>query len=115
MASMTRPLLNIGGWSLCTGSTFKADCKAKPRMRSSVREGVMDMQELPDTSPDITLTGGMPRVVIVGAGFGGLKAAHSLRHLPVQVTVVDRHNHHLFQPLLYQVATAGISPADICS
>jgi NADH dehydrogenase len=84
----------------------------------------MDMQELPDTyigeerpdtSPDITLTGGMPRVVIVGAGFGGLKAAHSLRHLPVQVTVVDRHNHHLFQPLLYQVATAGISPADICS
>jgi NADH dehydrogenase FAD-containing subunit len=57
--------------------------------------------------------GGMPRVVIVGAGFGGLSAAMALRRAPVQVTVIDRRNHHLFQPLLYQVATAGLSPADI--
>jgi NADH dehydrogenase len=52
-------------------------------------------------------------VVIVGGGFGGLTAAKSLRHAPVRVTLVDRSNHHLFQPLLYQVAMAGLSPADI--
>ncbi|MGA8090148.1 MAG: NAD(P)/FAD-dependent oxidoreductase [Terracidiphilus sp.] len=54
-----------------------------------------------------------PRVVIVGAGFGGLRAALALGHLPVDVTVVDRRNHHTFQPLLYQVALAVLSPADI--
>jgi NADH dehydrogenase len=57
--------------------------------------------------------GGRPRVVIVGAGFGGLHAAKALRNLPVAVTVVDRRNHHTFQPLLYQVALAVLSPADI--
>jgi NADH:ubiquinone reductase (H+-translocating) len=54
-----------------------------------------------------------PRVVIVGAGFGGLAAARALRRAPVEVLVVDRTNHHLFQPLLYQVATAALEPADI--
>ncbi|HEY4231700.1 MAG TPA: NAD(P)/FAD-dependent oxidoreductase [Thermoanaerobaculia bacterium] len=54
-----------------------------------------------------------PHVVILGAGFGGLQAALGLRHAPVRVTLVDRRNHHLFQPLLYQVATAALSPADI--
>jgi NADH dehydrogenase len=54
-----------------------------------------------------------PRIVIVGAGFGGLAAAAGLERAAVDVTVVDRQNHHLFQPLLYQVATAGLSPADI--
>ncbi|MFN8062657.1 MAG: NAD(P)/FAD-dependent oxidoreductase [Vicinamibacterales bacterium] len=56
-----------------------------------------------------------PRVVIVGGGFGGLFAAKQLVSAPVDVTLVDRENHHLFQPLLYQVATAGLSPADIAS
>jgi NADH:quinone reductase (non-electrogenic) len=56
-----------------------------------------------------------PRVVIVGAGFGGLSAAKELAGTGFDVTVVDRHNYHLFQPLLYQVATAGLSPADIAS
>src|SRR5215210_4151745 len=56
-----------------------------------------------------------PRVVIVGAGFGGLSAAKALARVPVDVTVIDRHNYHLFQPLLYQVATAGLSPADIAA
>jgi NADH:ubiquinone reductase (H+-translocating) len=56
-----------------------------------------------------------PRVVIVGAGFGGLTAAKALAEAAVDITVVDRHNHHLFQPLLYQVATAALSPADIAS
>ena len=54
-----------------------------------------------------------PRVVIIGAGFGGLSAAKGLARAPFDVTVVDRHNYHLFQPLLYQVATAGLSPGDI--
>ncbi len=54
-------------------------------------------------------------MVIVGAGFGGLEAARHVSALPVAVTVVDRTNHHLFQPLLYQVATAGLSPADIAA
>src|SRR5437660_2223298 len=54
-----------------------------------------------------------PRLLIVGARFGGLQAARALRYAPVQVTVIDRNNHHLFQPLLYQVATAVLSPADI--
>jgi NADH dehydrogenase len=53
------------------------------------------------------------KVVIVGAGFGGLQAATSLRRAPVDLTVIDKHNHHCFQPLLYQVATAALSPADI--
>ncbi len=58
---------------------------------------------------------GRQRVVIVGAGFAGLSAAKALADAPVDVTVIDRHNYHLFQPLLYQVATAGLSPADIAS
>jgi len=56
-----------------------------------------------------------PRVVIVGAGFGGLEAAKKLACKDVHVTVIDRTNHHLFQPLLYQVATAALSPADIAA
>src|SRR5215217_3650425 len=56
-----------------------------------------------------------PRIVIVGAGFGGLSAAKALARAPVDVTVIDRRNYHLFQPLLYQVATAGLSPGHIAS
>jgi len=71
------------------------------------------------TGPRHTATGetslpqGRPKVVIVGAGFGGLEAAKALRRAPCDVTIVDRHNHHCFQPLLYQVATAALSPADV--
>ena len=54
-----------------------------------------------------------PQVVIVGGGFGGLSAAKELAGKELCVTLIDRANHHLFQPLLYQVATAGLSPADI--
>jgi NADH dehydrogenase len=57
--------------------------------------------------------GDRPRVVVVGAGFGGLEAARKLARSPVDVTVIDRRNYYLFQPLLYQVATAALSPADI--
>jgi NADH dehydrogenase len=57
----------------------------------------------------------LPHVVILGGGFGGLTAAQSLAKAPVRITLIDRTNHHLFQPLLYQVAMAGLSPADIAS
>jgi len=56
-----------------------------------------------------------PRVVIVGAGFGGLTAARTLARYPVQITIIDRTNYHTFQPLLYQVATAGLSPGEIAA
>src|SRR5258705_10092294 len=56
-----------------------------------------------------------PHVVILGGGFGGLDAARALDGQPVRVTLLDRHNYHLFQPLLYQVATAALSPADVAS
>lgn len=55
----------------------------------------------------------LPKVLVIGAGFGGLECVRALKNAPVRVTVLDRHNHHTFQPLLYQVATAAISPADI--
>lgn len=55
----------------------------------------------------------IPRVVVIGGGFGGLAAARALAGSPVEVTVIDKQNHHLFQPLLYQVATAALSPADV--
>ena len=59
------------------------------------------------------MAGPLPHVVILGAGFGGLNAVRALKRAHVRITVIDRANHHLFQPLLYQVATAALSPADI--
>jgi NADH dehydrogenase len=58
---------------------------------------------------------GAPHIVIIGGGFGGIAAARALKRAPVRLTMVDRRNHHLFQPLLYQVATAALNPADIAS
>lgn len=59
--------------------------------------------------------GALPHVVVVGAGFGGVAAVQGLRYSPCRITLIDRRNYHLFQPLLYQVATASLSPADIAS
>ena len=59
--------------------------------------------------------GAQPHVIIVGGGFGGLAAAKALKDAPVRVILLDRMNHYVFQPLLYQVATAGLSPADIAA
>src|SRR5438093_9374038 len=56
-----------------------------------------------------------PHIVIIGGGFGGLDAARAFAGAPLRVTLLDRHNYHLFQPLLYQVATASLSPGDIAS
>ena len=58
-------------------------------------------------------TSQLPRVIVIGAGFGGLTAARALAGLDIELTVVDRSNFHLFQPLLYQVATAGLNPSDV--
>lgn len=80
-----------------------------------IQESVATTQTTPDTGNEKTPASVLLRVVIVGAGFGGLTAAKALRHANAQVTVIDRQNHHLFQPLLYWVATAGLSPADISS
>jgi NADH:ubiquinone reductase (H+-translocating) len=69
-----------------------------------------------NTTPSVSDSRKMrPQVVIVGAGFGGLWAAKTLANAPIEVVVIDRQNYHLFQPLLYQVATAGLSPADIAA
>ena len=68
---------------------------------------------LEDLGPDALSD--LPHVVIVGAGFGGVNAARALRHAACRVTLIDRRNYHLFQPLLYQVATATLSPADIAT
>ncbi len=78
-----------------------------------------DLEEATGAEAGITVSAARPtashppRVVIVGAGFGGLAAATALKRAPVAVTLIDRRNYHLFQPLLYQVATAALSPADI--
>ncbi len=61
------------------------------------------------------LPSNLHHVVIIGGGFGGLNAARALRRAPVRITLIDRHNHHLFQPLLYQVATGSLSPANIAA
>src|SRR2546421_2570617 len=74
-----------------------------------------DTLNITNKQEQLTPSTTLPHVVIVGAGFGGLQAARALGNAPVQVTVIDRQNHHLFQPLLYWVATAGLSPADISS
>ena len=77
-------------------------------------DGLIDRQESVSAS-NRSAAAVRPRIVIVGAGFGGLSAALGLRRVAADVTVIDRRNHHLFQPLLYQVATAALSPADIAA
>src|SRR5215469_611127 len=76
---------------------------------------------LADTRPDGTTAvvetprPARKRVVIIGGGFAGIAAAHALRHAAAEVILIDRRNHHIFQPLLYQVATAVLSPAEIAA
>jgi NADH:ubiquinone reductase (H+-translocating) len=77
-------------------------------------DGVLERTDTIERSPAAT-SPGRPRIVIIGAGFGGLTAAMRLKRAGADVTVIDRRNHHLFQPLLYQVATAALSPADIAA
>ena len=81
-------------------------CRNRPRINPKI--GRTKLMEISAPS-----TGNNPKVVIIGGGFGGMYAARILANQPVDVTLIDRTNHHLFQPLLYQVATAMLSPADI--
>ncbi|WP_347279196.1 NAD(P)/FAD-dependent oxidoreductase [Plasticicumulans sp.] len=91
-------LRGAGAWSL-DGLIAAAIERRAPRLSA-----------LPDEVVD-----GLPQVVVVGAGFGGLAVARGLAEAPCRVTVVDKRNHHLFQPLLYQVATATLDPSDIAT
>ncbi len=70
----------------------------------------MGMPQMNENAPSTA-----PHVVIVGGGFGGLTAAKKLGKHPVRVTLIDRNNYHLFQPMLYQVSTSGLAPADIAA
>src|SRR6266536_1841490 len=76
------------------------------RCGSDLADCIRESNSMPDRQP---------RIVVIGAGFGGLQAARALAKLPFRITLIDQKNHHTFQPLLYQVATAGISPAEIAA
>src|SRR5688572_13679350 len=85
-----------------------------PQGKGDGRLATGDRQEVSSGSwPLVDRT--LPHVVVIGGGFGGLRAAQELRGQPVRVTLIDRYNHHVFQPLLYQVATAGLSAAEIAA
>lgn len=99
------PLLLLGTLILGGGGALSVDRLIRARLDRLV----------PSLSNDPSWLEGAPRVVIVGAGFGGVAAATALRHARARITLVDRRNYHLFQPLLYQVATATLSPADIAT
>ncbi len=91
-------------WLGAAGAIREAELCASVR-ECARRSGAVRNMYVDDNQNDTR-----PRVVIVGAGFGGLEAARALRHAPVQITVIDQTNHHVFQPLRYQVATAELSP-----
>src|SRR5262249_25935090 len=97
-----------------SGAVAALKCRRTRRVRekNGPRQGVR-ARDRRSTRMSVDGNTQLPRVVIVGAGFGGLQAARSLARAPVRVTVIDRNNYHLFQPLLYQVASAALSPADI--
>ncbi len=97
-------LLMLAGLGLAGAGKYSLDQRLMNRLRSTYPELE---GKLPGRFEDL------PQVVIVGAGFGGLACANALRHAPVGVTLIDRHNYHLFQPLLYQVATTALAAGDI--
>src|SRR5258708_37575717 len=83
---------------------------AEVQSSNTAKDDLITPKSVEEASKNVPVV--KPRVVIVGAGFGGLQVALGLRKVPVSVTVIDRTNHHLFQPLLYWVATAGLTSAD---
>ena len=101
------PYPTLGEASKRAAGSYFTDTLFGPRTRWLVRSWLVASAGM------VSTTMARPRIVIVGAGFGGLSAAHGLAGADADVTVIDRRNYHLFQPLLYQVATAGLSPAQI--
>jgi NADH dehydrogenase/putative oxidoreductase len=97
--------LLLGGLLLRGPGSLAVDARLRPTI----------LRFLPSLSGDTAWLAGAPRVVVVGAGFGGIAAVEGLRHAWARVTLIDRRNYHLFQPLLYQVATASLSPADVAT
>ena len=108
-----RPATRTAGASLMTTSI-----DADP---ATVQRAAITTSERQPTTPTLVpavvphANRGVPHIVIIGGGFGGLAAAQALRRAAVNITVIDRQNYHLFQPLLYQVAGGVLSPADIAS
>ena len=78
-------------------------------------DGLIERLEIAQPGNPPAVSRRRPHIVVIGAGFGGLSAAMRLARVEADVTVIDRRNYHLFQPLLYQVATAALSPADIAA
>ncbi len=103
------------GYPIFSGTIDARQSGSKRSMSEAVLSPSAEIGAAQETSVTVPFIGAVdrPRVVIVGAGFGGLECAQRLRSAPAEVVVIDRTNHHLFQPLLYQVATAALSPADI--
>src|SRR5262249_7326055 len=96
----------------CTRRDSRGDTRSRPQMPD--RRAPARVSKGTPFPYDSTMADA-PHVVIIGGGFGGLAAARALDGAAARVTLVDRHNYHLFQPLLYQVATAALSPGDIAS
>ena len=111
--------LTVRRWSgttskcLASNRDLVAGTPKPPRRARATRRGLPRHLSGPTVSFEMSDT--PPRVVIVGGGFGGLNAARELARARVEITLVDRRNHHLFQPLLYQVATAALNPSDIAT
>lgn len=102
----------LADWKL-ENTVVASDTQHSPATPASTAPPVEQFVTVADTMQLSTSWSGKPRVVIIGCGFAGLSAAKALAKAPVKVTVIDRRNHHLFAPLLYQVATAQLSPANI--
>src|ERR1700741_623216 len=76
---------------------------------------LQELRHLETLAPAVAASGNRKRVVIIGGGFAGIAAARALRRCNAEVVLIDRRNHHIFQPLLYQVATAVLAPAEIAA
>ena len=114
LCNLVDPLLTDAVYLLMMSATFIIYGGGKLSVDHLI-SGIVELRWGDDSRRGAAAPEGLPRVVIVGAGFGGLSCAAALRSANVSVTLIDRVNHHLFQPLLYQVATAGLSPSDVAA